>query len=435
MGFPLRNKGRMDRRIADPSTCTINAMTDRPELLATYLADLSDDAERAAEAFATGQSIGTWVPVPGITPRMRADHGARVVEVRPLAAGEAIGGEPDPDPGGAPGAPRPWLLRVAFPVVNFGPQYPMLFTTVLGNDPSTSLAVRLVDIELPETVCDAFGGPRQGVDGWRRLTGVHDRPLLLNMIKPCTGYPPEVGADFLETVARGGCDLIKDDELLADPDFSRVAVRATVYRQRLDRIAEETGHRAWYVANVTSRARELVSTARAAIGAGAGAVMVNALAVGPDLVQELAEADLGAPILAHTAGIETYTGSAHSGFGRAVLVGRVLRLAGADAIITDNPYGRRPPPRAVVRATVDWLRRPWGRLSPTLPVVAGGMTTESIGPIVAEFGIDLMLGVGGAIQGHPDGATAGARAVRAAIDEATAAVRGRTTGATPVLRA
>ena len=391
----------------------------RSELVATYLVDLSGDADQAAEAFATGQSIGTWLPVPGITPAMRAAHGARVVEVRPLADGEAFGGEPTPDPAVSP-ADRPWILRVGFPVINFGAQYPMLFTTVLGNDPSTSLAVRLVDIELPEELRDAFGGPRHGIAGWRRLTGVHERPLLLNMIKPCTGYPPEVGADFIEVVARGGCDLIKDDELLADPAFSRVADRARAYRRRLDRVAEETGHRAWYVANVTTRARSLVDTARAAIEGGAGALMVSALAVGPDVVQELAEADLGAPILAHTAGIETFTGSPQSGFGRAVLVGRVLRLTGADAVLTDNPYGRRPSPRAITRTTIEWLREPWGSLRPALPIVAGGLTAEAIGPVIAEFGMDLMLGVGGAIQGHPDGATAGVRVIRAAIDSATA---------------
>jgi 2,3-diketo-5-methylthiopentyl-1-phosphate enolase len=399
-------------------------MTDRPELVATYLTDLSGDAKRAAEAFATGQSIGTWVPVPGITPEMRALHGARVLEVRLLEDGETVGGEPAAEPGRAATAGRPWLVRVAFPTVNFGPQYPMLFTTLLGNDPSTSLPVRLVDVELPAAFRDAFGGPRQGIEGWRRLTGVRDRPLLLNMIKPCTGYPPEIGADFLEAVARGGCDLIKDDELLADPSFNRVAVRASVYRRRLDRVADETGHRAWYVANVTGRVRSLVETARTVIGAGAGAVMVNALAVGPDAVQELAEADLGAPILAHTAGIETFTGNGHSGFGRAVLVGRILRLSGADAVLTDNPLGRRPPPAEVVRATVDWLREPWGSLRPALPLIAGGLTAAMLGPIVAEFGTDLMLGVGGAIQGHPDGATTGVRAIRDSIDAAVDAVRG-----------
>jgi 2,3-diketo-5-methylthiopentyl-1-phosphate enolase len=394
-------------------------MNDRSEVVATYLADLPDDGGRAAEAFALGQSIGTWLPVPGITPAMRAAHGARVVEVRRLARDETVAGEPIADAGPGDG---PSLLRVAFPVINFGPQFPMLFTTLLGNDSSTSQAIRLVDVELPDDVRLAFGGPRQGIAGWRNLTGVRGRPLLLNMIKPCTGFPPEIGADFIELVARGGCDLIKDDELLADPSFNRVAQRARAYRRRLDRVAEETGHRAWYVANVTTRSRQLVDTARAAVDAGAGAVMVSALAVGPDLVQELAEADLDAPILAHTAGIETFTGSPQAGFGRAVLIGRLLRLAGADAVLTDNPYGRRPWPAGITTATIDWLRQPWGSLRPALPMVAGGLTAEMIEPIVAEFGIDLMLGAGGAIQGHPDGPTAGAVSIRAAIDAAVARI-------------
>jgi ribulose 1,5-bisphosphate carboxylase large subunit-like protein len=55
-------------------------------------------------------------------------------------------------------------------------------------------------------------------------------------------------------------------------------------------------------------------------------------------------------------------------------------------------------------------------------MVAGGLTAEMIEPIVAEFGIDLMLGAGGAIQGHPDGPTAGAVSIRAAIDAAVARI-------------
>jgi 2,3-diketo-5-methylthiopentyl-1-phosphate enolase len=391
-------------------------MADRIDLVATYLADLPEDAEAAAERFAIGQSIGTWLPVPGITDAMREEHGARVVEVRRLGEDEAIGGEAGPIEGAR--ADRPWLLRVAFPVVNFGPQFPMLFTTVLGNDPSTSLAVRLVDLHFPAEYREAFGGPRQGIDGWRRLTGVWGRPLLLNMIKPCTGYPPDVGADFLEPVARGGADLIKDDELLADPSFSRVADRARTYRARLDRVFQETGHRAWYVANVTTRAQDVVGTARAAVDAGAGGVMINALAVGPDLLHALRDADIGAPIFAHTAGIETFTAAPRAGFGRAVLSGRILRLLGADAVLVDNPFGHRAVAPAIPAATIDWLRDPWGGIRPTLPMVGGGVTADTIRPLVDAFGTDLMLGVGGAIQGHPDGAEAGARAIRTAIDAA-----------------
>jgi 2,3-diketo-5-methylthiopentyl-1-phosphate enolase len=398
----------------------------RVDLVATYIADvgeLGDDASpsavrQLAEAFATGQSIGTWLPVPGITPQMRALHGAEVLDARPLENGETIGGETATDARGSPRRSRPFVLRIAFPVKNFGAQFPMLFTTLLGNDPSTSLPVRLVDIDLADDYADAFGGPRFGIAGWRDLTGARGRPILLNMIKPCTGYPPEVGVDFVEAVARGGCDLIKDDELLGDPSFNRVAERSRLYRDRLERVAQETGHRSRYMANITTREPVLMDTARAAIDGGADALMINALAVGLDAVQMLAEAGLGVPLFAHTAGIEVFSGDGLAGFGRALLIGRLLRLAGADAILTDNPYGRRPPPMTVTRAAVTWMRDSWGSLARAAPVIGGGVTADMVRPIVAEFGRDLILAAGGAIQGHPGGAAVGARAMLDAIEAA-----------------
>ena len=383
-------------------------------LVATYLAELPPDRPlEAAEAFATGQSIGTWIPVPGITASMRRRHGARVLELSR--------GTPSQEAGGEPAGDR-WILRVEFPTENFGPQFPMLLTTLVGNDPSTSLAARLVDVELPPEYAAAFPGPQFGVEGWRQLTGVHDRPLLLNMIKPCTGYSPRAGADLLEGPARGGADLIKDDELLADPSFNRVAERARVYRRRLEAVESETGHRARYIANVTARAGRLVDTARAARDGGADAVMVNALAVGLDALQALAESGTGVPILAHTACSEVITGGAATGIGQAVLFGKLLRLAGADAVLTSTPYGRRPLARAVAGRTVEWLLAPRDALRPALPMLAGGVTRDIVGLLVRDAGIDVMVGVGGAIQGHPGGAEAGAREIRIAIDEAVASI-------------
>jgi 2,3-diketo-5-methylthiopentyl-1-phosphate enolase len=391
----------------------MSATEPRQEVIATYLAELPADRHReAAEAFATGQSIGTWLPVPGISPEMRRRHGARVVEVGRTAPPAELGGEET-------GALT--MMRVAFATENFGPQFPMLLTTLVGNDPSTSLSVRLVDLELPEAFGAAFPGPQLGIEGWRSVTGVRDRPLLLNMIKPCTGYSPGVGADLLEQPARGGADLIKDDELLADAPFNRVAERCRVYRERLERVAQETGHRARYIANVTDRASRLVDTARAAVDGGADALMVNALAVGLDPFQALVEARLGVPILVHTATSDVITGAASSGIGQALVFGKFLRWAGADSVFTTTPYARRPPSRTVYQKTLEWMLGPSGTHRPTMPMLAGGVTGAMIGTLIRESGIDVILGVGGAIQGHPDGAEAGTRAIRAQIDEAMAA--------------
>lgn len=384
----------------------------RIDLVATYLAALPGGAaEAAADAFASGQTIGTWTPVPGITDAMRAAHGGRVVEVREAGPDEIVAGEP---------AGGRWVLRVAFPVVNFGPSLPMLFTTLLGNDPSTSIAARLVDIDLPPTFVSAFPGPGSGIDGWRAMTGVEGRPILLNMIKPCTGYPPEVGAAFVREVAEGGVDLVKDDELLASPDFSHVRDRARAYSRTLDAVAADTGHRARYLANVTTRARDLIDTARAAVEGGADALMVNGLAVGLDPLADLAGSEPGVPIFVHTAGVETFTGGSRSGYGHALLLGRLLRLAGADAVLTSTPLATRPLPPPIFEATIDRLRSPWLEVPPSMPVVGGGLRADHAPALYRWLGPNAIIGVGGAIQGHPDGAAAGVRAVLRAIDRAGA---------------
>lgn len=387
----------------------------RIDIVVTYVAALPSAepaARAAAEAFALGQSLGTWQPVPGITDAMRAAHGARVVDLRRARDGEEIGGVP---------ATGRWILGVSFPVVNLGDSLAMLLTTAIGNDPSTSIAMRLVDLEVPPAYLERFPGPRFGVDGWRTATGVADRPLLLNMIKPCTGYPPEVGAGFAAESARGGVDLIKDDELLADPTFSRVEARTRAYVAAIDAVAAETGRATRYVAHVTTSPGKLLATARVAADAGAVAVMVTPLTLGLDALAELAEG-VGVPILAHVAGVETFTGAIEGGIGYGVLAA-LLRLAGADAVLTSTPHAPRPLPFGAFRATLDALagQGPGAGLRPAMPLMGGGIKAGHVAAIVEAAGLDVIVAAGGAIQGHPEGPAAGGRAMQAAIAAAAAA--------------
>ena len=69
--------------------------------------------------------------------------------------------------------------------------------------------------------------------------------------------------------------------------------------------------------------------------------------------------------------------------------------------------------------TVQAQRLPLGEIAPLVTAVGGGITPISQEMYQKELGIDTIIGIGGAIQGHPMGATAGARAAMAAV-EATA---------------
>ena len=50
----------------------------------TYLIETADDPRRLAEKIASDQSTGTFVPVPGETPELKARVAARVTAIRDL---------------------------------------------------------------------------------------------------------------------------------------------------------------------------------------------------------------------------------------------------------------------------------------------------------------------------------------------------------------
>jgi ribulose-bisphosphate carboxylase large chain len=107
---------------------------------------------------------------------------------------------------------------------------------------------------------------------------------------------------------------------------------------------------------------------------------------------------------------------AHPAFGGAqriahdVLFGRLFRLFGADAVIYVNFGSRFRIGRDLCRRLADGLRGPWGGLLPALPVPAGGIAVENAAELVAFYGPDTMLLVGGNLQLDAQAVTQRARA-------------------------
>ncbi len=378
-------------------------------VLATYYIELDKDTDimAKASAMAIGQTVGTWIPVPGITEEMQEHHMGKVVniiDIPPYELSTQIDAEK-----------CSYLIQIAYPYINFGAQFPMMITTLLGNDASTSAQVKLMDLQFPESFASQFNGPNFGLEGVRKLTGVYDRPLVLNMIKPCTGFSPKVGAKIFYETALGGVDLIKDDELLGNPNFCKAVDRVKEYNEAAKAAFEKTGKKTVYVVNITDSVDKVLDNAKRVVDAGAQAVMINFAVVGYDMLHYLAK-NINVPILGHYAGAGMLYEGTLNGMSSPLAVGKLPRLAGADVVMMNTPYGGYPLLRHKYIQTANELSLPYYNIKPSMPAVGGGVHPGIVERYIKDLGADIILAPGGSIHGHPKGATAGARAMLQAIN-------------------
>jgi 2,3-diketo-5-methylthiopentyl-1-phosphate enolase len=378
-------------------------------VIATYYGKFPADADiiQKASNLAIGQTIGTWVPIPGITDELRQKYMGKVVnifEIPPIELSTQVKRDE-----------QEYLLQIAYPAVNFGSDFPLMITALLGNDASTSAQVKLMDIEFPDEFLSIFHGPRFGINGIRKHFQVFDRPLLLNMVKPCTGITPENGARIFYEVALGGVDLIKDDELLGNPKYCKPDQRVKAYKEAAKNVYEKTGHKTYYIVNITAGTDEIYENVKRAEEVGADGIMVNFAVVGYSTLKYISEIT-SLPILGHSAGAGMYFEGTLNGMASPLAVGKLARLAGADMVMINTPYGGYPLRRQKYLQTVQKLTLPMGKIRPTMPSIGGGVHPGIVEKYIHEVGKDIVLASGGAIQGHEMGPCAGAKAMREAID-------------------
>jgi 2,3-diketo-5-methylthiopentyl-1-phosphate enolase len=375
-------------------------------VIATYvtLADTKDFIRLSGE-IAAEQTTGSWLPIPLETPEVMAKHGARVLNAFEV-----------PDyTYEVPEGKRRIVMEIAFPWVNFGAQIPMLLSTVIGNI-SMMGDLKLIDLKFPEKFVKAFPGPQFGIEGMRKYLNAPKRPLVNNMIKPCTGLTPKQTGELFYEVAVGGVDVVKDDELIANPSFSSISDRVKECMKAEKRAYEETGEHTYYATNITDSPSKIMDNARAAVEAGTNMLMINTLTAGWGSLQMVAEAKLGVPILSHPDYSGVLSWSERSGLSTTLTLGKFIRMCGADISVYPTPYGKLPINLEQTVKVLFTLQNEFYGLKPIFPMPSGGLTQGMVKVVMDDMGWDIILGAGAAIHAHPMGATAGARAFRKAID-------------------
>lgn len=380
-------------------------------IVASYYLRLEKNVDpyEKAKSFAIGQSLGTWVKVPGITDEMRKKYMGKIVNIVEVPASDLVDDSILEY--------RDYIFSIAYPFDNFGPKFPMIMTTLLGNDASTSTQAKLIDIYMPKKFTDMFDGPNFGIEGLRKVTGVDDRPILLNMIKPCLGFKAEVGAEIFYQTALGGVDLIKDDELLANPSYCTLEDRLDKYIEASNRAYEKTGKKTLYVPNITDHVDKILDNAKMAVDKGAKLVMLNFASVGMDVLQYLTK-NIDVPVIAHYASAGPYYESGFSGIASNLFLGKFARMAGADVVMINTPYGGYPLKKSRYLRTAHELMLDHPSYKKTMPCCGGGVNPGIVPTYINQLGKDIMLAAGGAVQGHPDGAESGVKAMIQSIESA-----------------
>ncbi len=380
-------------------------------ILSTYYleTDVDSDVLSIAREIAIGQTTGTWLPVPEETDEIRRRHVGRVVGIyeSPSLEREIPSGIEK----------RHFIVQIAIPSINFEPQIPMLLSTIAGNDVTITHRVKLLDVRLPGPFVKSFKGPKFGISGVREILDVKERPLIVNMIKPCVGIEPRVGAELFYKVALGGVDVVKDDEVLANTSFSPITARVRAYMEKEKKVFEETGERTLYAVNITDEVDRIKENAYQVIESGGNCLMLNYLPSGISALRMLAEdPSIRIPILVHLDLSGSFFSSPNSGISAPLVLGKLSRLAGGDIVIYPSPYGKFLFLRESHIRVAHLLRTPFYHLKPVFPAPSGGVHAGNLSPVIRDLGYDCVLGVGGGIHGHKMGATAGAMSVRQAIE-------------------
>ena len=391
------------------------ALTRRIE--ADYLVETSVDPRAAAQSMAGEQSSGTFVPVPGETPELKARAAARVEAL------EVIGSVDTPSLPGAVSGKAIVQARVtlSWPLDNIGPSLPNLMSMVAGNlfELKQFSGLRILDIRLPDEFAAHYPGPKFGVAGTRSLSGVVHGPLIGTIVKPSVGFNAGQTAQLVDLLANAGLDFIKDDELQADGPACPFDDRVRAVMQVINRHADATGKKVMYAFNLSGEIDEMRRRHDVVLELGGTCVMASLNSVGLSGMIALGRHS-ALPIHGHRNG--------WGALSRAPLLGwsyvawqKLWRLAGADHMHVNGLNNKFCETDDSVIASARECLTPMFKNLPciAMPVFSSGQGTSQVNETLARMGnSDLIYAAGGGIMGHPDGPAAGVAALRNAWDRA-----------------
>lgn len=358
----------------------------------------SKNLTKAAKDIAIGQSIGNpEVRTQRDSPKIFRNNLAKIVDI-------------DPSRG---------FVQIAYPLVNFDVYedgVTQLLCTLMGGqmDIDTIEACRLLDVKFPQKLLDAYKGPKFGIQDIKRRAGAMGRPMLGGIVKPKTGITVSQLEEMVKEMLAGGVDFIKEDEILGNPSFCRFNERVKRVSGIVNEFSAKQGREVFYAPCINSDYPYFLERAKFASDNGAKVLHLNVWA-GLPAYRALRDLDLNSAIFFQKSGDKVITEKNHAFSIDWNVVCKLARMIGSDFIHAGMWGGYLSDTREDLSRVMDSLRGE-NTYKATLPSLSCGSHPGLVNTTIKNFGTDLMMNVGGAMQGHPLGTEAGARAMRQAFE-------------------
>lgn len=387
----------------------------------TYRIETAGDPEALAAKIASDQSTGTFVPVPGETPELKARVAARLVAYREL---EPVNVPSFPD--SRPGPFRRGEADIAFPLAAVGTDLAALMTIAIGGVYSIRgfSGIRIVGLSLPKAFAEAHPGPQFGTAGSFRLTGVTGRPIIGSIVKPALGLRPHETADLVRELIAADVDFIKDDEKLMSPAYSPLEARVKAIMPIIRDREQKTGRKVMYAFGISHADPDVMMRNHdVVLEAGGNCAVVNINSIGMGGMSFLRKRS-GLVLHAHRNGWDIL--ARHPGLGMDFCVYQQFwRLLGVDQFQINGIGAKYWEPDESFVAAFNALKTPiLSEADCPLPVVCSGQWGGQAPETYARTGrtLDILYLCGGGIVSHPGGPAAGVKAVRQAWEAAVAGV-------------
>lgn len=388
---------------------------------ADYLIETPVTPELAAAAMAGEQSSGTFVSVPGDTPELRERSAARVehLEVLETSATPSLPGRYSAD------TYYRAKVTLSWPLANIGPDLLNLMATVAGNlfELAQFSGLRILDIRLPDDFAAAYCGPKFGISGTRKISGVAEGPLIGTIVKPSVGFDAQQTADLVKTLALAGIDFIKDDELQANGPNCPFDQRARSVMKTINEVADRTGKKVMYAFNLTGEIDDMRRRHDLIKELGGTCIMASLNSVGLAGIIALAR-HTELPLHAHRNGWGYLSRDPRLGWEYAAW-SKFWRVAGVDHMHVNGLRNKFSETDESVMRSARSVTEPLfkSKSCAIMPVFSSGQSAVQAGETYAQLGhADCIYAAGGGIMAHPDGPAAGVLALRQAWDAAIAGV-------------